>query len=152
MFFSLWLVASAATDVCIAGALIWQFKRLETHFASTDSLIHRLIVATIRSGAVTSLIALITFSLFVANKESNFDVGLSYSLGRAYTLTLLANLNSRSSTRRTGLNGEELSENLHSVLPVRGNTESRNMTGIHVIRTVLVKDDVSAYHICHRPT
>ena len=120
--------------------------RLKTHFAATKSLIQRLIIATIRSGTATSIIALITVALFLSDKEANFCVGLTFCLGRVYTLTMLSNLNSRRAVSGVGESDErEPSGNSFSQRSgtARRNQESFGMSGIHVIRTVRMEDDVS---------
>ena len=144
---SIWLVATAATDITIAVMLVWQFLRLRTNFANTKSVIHRLITGALRTGSATSIVALTALSVFLADDQSNLAVGIAYVLGRVYTITMLANLNSRRAISGVGESGDHPSTNSSSQLAARNavDPESFNMSGIHVIRTVRMDDDVSDF-------
>jgi len=104
------------------------------------SLIHKLMASTIRTGTVTSIVAVIILVLFLIDNESNGEsiwqylkliedadpstapMAFGFCLGRIYALTMLYNLNNRSSIKgglviTNGGHSEEI-----------GNT--MNMTGI----------------------
>jgi hypothetical protein len=90
------------------------------------SLIRRLMASTIRTGTVSSVLVVITLTLFLADKQSNGEaiwqhlklfeddlslvivivvwIGFAYCLGRIYTLTMLYNLNNRSSLKHESAN------------------------------------------------
>lgn len=118
--------------------------RLKSHFAATKSLIFRLIITTIRSGSATSVVALTALSLFLGDEEANYCVGVAGTLGRIYTLTMLANLNARRVIRGVGQSDDAVPStgsehmNRHSA-----GAERFNLPGIHVIRSVRMEDDVS---------
>ena len=52
---------SAAADILIAAALIWQFLRLKTRFARTKSVVYRLII-----GAILGIVLAIPLALVAA--------------------------------------------------------------------------------------
>jgi hypothetical protein len=115
MSMTLWFSMSAAMDISIAFALLWQLSQIKSPFKATQSLIHRLMASTIRTGTVTSVVSLITLVLFLTDKQSNFSSGFAYCLARIYTLTMLYNLNNRSSLRQESGNTNDVH---------RGNTMS----------------------------
>jgi len=94
---TIWLSTSAATDIAIAVALLWQLSRINSPFRATKSLIHKLMASTIRTGTVTSVVAVITLILFLIDNESNVPTGFAFCLARVYSLTMFYNLNNRSS-------------------------------------------------------
>jgi len=96
---TIWASTCAATDIAIALGLLWQLSRIESSFKATQSLIHRLMASTIRTGTVTSVLVVVTLIVFLIDKESNVPAGIAYCLGRVYTLTMLYNLNNRSSLK-----------------------------------------------------
>ncbi|KAJ7052907.1 hypothetical protein C8F01DRAFT_1375693 [Mycena amicta] len=95
-----WLVAESVADVLIAVALLWELRKVRSTFEETKSMINRLATQTIQTGAASATIAVTALIAYLANKESNVPLGIAYSLGRIYVLTMLSNLNVRA-----GLNG-----------------------------------------------
>ena len=90
------------------------------------SLIRRLMASTIGTGTVTSIVAVIILILFLTDKQSNCELiwqyltlfetdlslvivivvatGFAYGLTRIHTLTMLYNLNNRSSLKHGSAN------------------------------------------------
>ncbi|KAJ7651132.1 hypothetical protein FB45DRAFT_859745 [Roridomyces roridus] len=97
----LWLASSAATDVSIASALVFQLRSAgaRTAFKQTRSLINRLIFYTIQTGSFTTAIAICVLVTYLHDTNANVCVGFGFTLGRLYTLTMLFNLNNRSLMR-----------------------------------------------------
>lgn len=91
---------SAATDIAIALALLWQFSQIRTTFKTTQSLIYKLMVATIQTGTITSIIQVATVATFVTNNKTNIATSFVICLGRFYALSMLHNLNSRAELKR----------------------------------------------------
>ncbi|KAJ7601562.1 hypothetical protein B0H17DRAFT_998455 [Mycena rosella] len=91
----LWLVSSAATDISIAAALVLQLHSVKSAFRETRSLIRRLIFHTIRTGSLTTSVAICVLVTFLIDTNANICTGLAFTLGRLYTLTILFNLNNR---------------------------------------------------------
>jgi len=124
---TVWFSMSAIIDTTIALALLWQFHWIKSPFKNTQSLVHKLMASTIRTGAVTSVVAVIMLVLFLIDNESNACMTFGFCVGRIYALTMLYNLNNRSSIK----GGPVITNGDHS-----GEIDnSMNMTGIHVIRT-----------------
>ncbi|KAJ6454387.1 hypothetical protein C8R45DRAFT_1222855 [Mycena sanguinolenta] len=90
-----WLITEAVTDVSIAAALLWEFRKAKSSFKETRSLLNSLVARTIQTGSAGASIALAVLVAFLANKESNVPTGIAYILGRVYCITMLANLNNR---------------------------------------------------------
>jgi len=132
----IWFSTNAATDVSIALALLWQLSQIKSPFKATQSLIRRLMASTIRTGTMTSVVAVITLILFLTNKEGNVSTGFAYCFARIYSLTMLYNLNNRNSLRHGSANANDAH---------RGNTMSI-MTEIHVHRTATVLGSSATNH------
>ncbi|KAJ7891852.1 hypothetical protein B0H14DRAFT_1042708 [Mycena olivaceomarginata] len=139
-----WLITEAVTDISIASALLWEFRKAKSSFKETRSLLKRLVAQTIQSGTAGASMALAVLVAFLANKESNVPTGIAYGLGRVYCITMLANLNSRKTGKTwsgwrmsSGANLETRGE--------RGNQERSEgrdeYGGIHVHRTAVVHID-----------
>ncbi|KAJ7800593.1 hypothetical protein B0H14DRAFT_3885507 [Mycena olivaceomarginata] len=90
-----WLITEAVTDISIASALLWEFRKARSSFKETRSLLNRLVARTIQTGTAGASIALAVLVAFLANKESNVPTGIAYTLGHVYCITMLSNLNSR---------------------------------------------------------
>jgi len=106
--------------------IIDDYLHLIIHMHILFSLIRRLMASTIHTGTMTSVVAVITLILFLTDKEGNCELiwqhltlfeddlslvivivvssGFAYCLARIYTLTMLYNLNNRSSLRQESAN------------------------------------------------
>ncbi|KAJ7243506.1 hypothetical protein C8J57DRAFT_1726006 [Mycena rebaudengoi] len=113
-YVTIWLSGSAAADVVITGLLVWTFRTLKTNFVSTTELLRRLSIASVRNGSITTVMTLINLVVFTLQPETNSAVMIEASsssrhaihlllniswpqmtIGRIYTLSMLANLNNR---------------------------------------------------------
>ncbi|KAJ6512292.1 hypothetical protein DFH09DRAFT_1197506 [Mycena vulgaris] len=94
-----WFIAEAVTDISIALALLWEFRKIKTSFKETRSLFNRLAARTIQTGVVGATMALailfLGLPLSIPGSYISVSTGIAYCLGRVYCLTMLANLNSR---------------------------------------------------------
>jgi hypothetical protein len=102
---------------------------MESAFASTRSLLHRLAANAIQTGTVTSVLAIVTLLVFLTNPHSNLVIAFEFTLGRVYSLTLLYNLNQR--RRITGSEKDSsggFPERTHGLGP----TNPITLTEIHV--------------------
>lgn len=97
----LWLGSTSIADVLIMVSLVLTLMRTAsgTPIRSTKALIRRLILVAIQSGTVTTILALLSLSIFVAKPRTNDSAYFSLSIGRVYTLTMLFNLNLRRDLR-----------------------------------------------------
>ncbi|KAJ6493989.1 hypothetical protein C8R47DRAFT_1117968 [Mycena vitilis] len=130
----IWAVASAAADVCIAGALIWTLRRMSP-FKNTDSIVRPIIITLVQNGCATSLMALGGMTAVVIEIFGNISSVFYFLLGPLYVLTLLSNLNLRQSGKSSGSRTLSSSRNNHnSIAPYT----SIVIDGIHVGRTTIV--------------
>ncbi|KAJ7596334.1 hypothetical protein C8J56DRAFT_1158470 [Mycena floridula] len=83
---TIWISTCAAADVLVAAALIYH-------------LLSKLTTEAIKTGASGSIIAVTALITFIQNQESNICVALVIILGRVYALTMLHNLNTRTTYR-----------------------------------------------------
>ncbi|KAJ7627266.1 hypothetical protein FB45DRAFT_920919 [Roridomyces roridus] len=94
-FVTLWLSGCAAADIMITGLLVWTFRTLETDFVNTAELLHRLSLTSLRNGSITTLMTIINIVVFKLQPQTNAAVMIEMTIGRIYTLSMLANLNNR---------------------------------------------------------
>ncbi|KAF7328345.1 hypothetical protein MVEN_02550000 [Mycena venus] len=96
---TIWLVFEAVADLSIAAALLWELRKARPTLVDTRSVLDRLVALTIRTGTATATLAVATVIAFLLKDETNISVGIAYTLGRVYVLSMLANLNVRRSGR-----------------------------------------------------
>ncbi|KAF8193833.1 hypothetical protein K438DRAFT_1969135 [Mycena galopus ATCC 62051] len=78
-YVTIWLSGSAAADVIITGVLVWTFRTLRTDFRNTRELIHRLTIAAVRNGSITTIMTLINLVVFKLQPETNSAVMIEAS-------------------------------------------------------------------------
>ncbi|KAK1231982.1 hypothetical protein PQX77_004905 [Marasmius sp. AFHP31] len=108
-----WLVASAVSDILIAAILIYTLQRLRTALRKTENLVKRLTILAIQTGSPGSLVATIGLIVYLNDNENNISVGIAFSLGRIYALTMLHNLNSRAQIRHSSSNVTGMETTMH---------------------------------------
>ncbi|KAK0189830.1 hypothetical protein F5146DRAFT_641876 [Armillaria mellea] len=94
---SAWLSGSAACDVLITASLvtILYSSKSKAVFPHTTSLVTRLIRYTVETALLTSVVAVCELILWLTNGQYNFHFIGFLVLGKLYSNTLLAALNSR---------------------------------------------------------
>ncbi|KAE9403047.1 hypothetical protein BT96DRAFT_990691 [Gymnopus androsaceus JB14] len=94
-----WLAASAAADVMIAVSMVILLlsakKRIKNLNTNTEAVLTRLIHLTVKTGAVTAITAVVDLGVFLGQPQTNLYLLMSLILGKLYTNTLYATLNSR---------------------------------------------------------
>ncbi|KIK61862.1 hypothetical protein GYMLUDRAFT_243032 [Collybiopsis luxurians FD-317 M1] len=137
-----WSSTTAVADIVISAALIMQLRSMRSSFASTESAIKRLIRQTIQTGTASSAIAICILVSFVVNNASNIESMFVFILGRIYVLTLLLNVNMRTSAHKDVIAMSTDSENRRHA---RGNP-AVSLDGIQIHRTIvrMEEDDDSA--------
>ncbi|KLO04985.1 hypothetical protein SCHPADRAFT_947285 [Schizopora paradoxa] len=106
-------VFGVVSDFSIAGTLIFLLQRSRTGWKTTDSIVNRLILFSINTGAVTSLCAIFAL-IFVSVYPNTFIYITFYMLiSKMYTNSLLATLNARSSVRGRGNSEDSASTSIH---------------------------------------
>ncbi|KAK7007626.1 hypothetical protein R3P38DRAFT_3028400 [Favolaschia claudopus] len=153
----IWQVSASVANVALALLLVFQLRKMQSSFQSTQSIIQRLIRSAIQTGGITSILALTSLITYLAEKSSNVTVAFGYPLGRVYTITLLYNLNMRaemrgasiSRTRDTSSAGNnQVYGNGHSHAMTGDRIGLESLGGIHVHRTAIVKiDDGDIQHV-----
>ncbi|PAV15935.1 hypothetical protein PNOK_0879300 [Pyrrhoderma noxium] len=149
---------STITDVSISATLIFLLHRSRTGYKRSDSMINRLIVFTVNTGAVTSICALCVIICVSLSPDSLIYVAFYVCTSRLYTNTLLATLNAR----RVSSTGSEIPSSLsihfddttrrdHNSIGIdnrtgsfnessRGGQRQRNAAAGHVVAIPLAKE------------
>ncbi|KAK0506642.1 hypothetical protein EDD18DRAFT_38940 [Armillaria luteobubalina] len=94
---SLWLLSSAACDLMITASIVsvlWR-ARANSKFRSTSKVVTKLIWYTIETGLITSLAVILQLTLWLTSSQYNFHFICFFTVGKLYSNTLLATLNSR---------------------------------------------------------
>ncbi|KAF7366351.1 hypothetical protein MSAN_00891600 [Mycena sanguinolenta] len=97
-----YIVTQVSADITIAGAYVREFMRAKSVFRGQrriNNMLNRLVLHTIQTGTATALIAVLALVVFLIDDETNISVGIMYSIGRVYVLSVLVNLNVRKSGR-----------------------------------------------------
>ncbi|KAJ7222815.1 hypothetical protein C8J57DRAFT_1392053 [Mycena rebaudengoi] len=141
----MWDVTEVVADVSIAAALIWELRKakaalIDREAGRMSNTLNRLVVLTIQTGTGSALITVAILVAYLLNNKSNVPIGISYSLGHIYIISMLLNLNIRGrdnsfSTKGMfsgpGSSGERATQ---SVAFAAGGTG--DISGIRVHRTV----------------
>ncbi|KAE9392351.1 hypothetical protein BT96DRAFT_1023613 [Gymnopus androsaceus JB14] len=90
---------AAAGDLLIAGILTILLQRAETGYRSSDTMINKLTLFAVNTGALTSLCAVASLISILAAPNTFIYIPFFFSMGRLYTNSLLATLNARKSIR-----------------------------------------------------
>ncbi|KAF9257506.1 hypothetical protein L218DRAFT_879312 [Marasmius fiardii PR-910] len=101
-------------------------------FKHFHSLVKRLTTLAIQTGASGSIVATLALIVYLTDTENNISVGIAFSLGRVYALTMLHNLNSRDHVRaRTAHGGNDGDTTMHFTVgdTILGVSEAGNIRG-----------------------
>ncbi|KAJ7367573.1 hypothetical protein DFH08DRAFT_795726 [Mycena albidolilacea] len=92
--FMLWLTGSFSTDVLIMGSMIWilHTSKFTSRVPQTDSLLNRLMLNAIQTA--TAVCAGVALVLFVKYTDKNYYLAFSYVLGKLYSNSFMATINS----------------------------------------------------------
>ncbi|TDL25234.1 hypothetical protein BD410DRAFT_785104 [Rickenella mellea] len=89
------LGSALACDIMITASLCFFLNRGKTGFRRTDSLVQSLILYSVCTGLITSLFAIVNISVFFSMQTNLVHLGIYFLMGKLYTTSLLATLNSR---------------------------------------------------------
>ncbi|KAF7370965.1 hypothetical protein MSAN_00730600 [Mycena sanguinolenta] len=103
---------AAAGDVFIAGTLTWLLHRSRTGFHRSDTMIRKLTIFAVNTGAVTSLCAIGSLISICVAGNTFIYILFFFCMGRLYCNSLLATLNARKSIRGAADGIHTTSENL----------------------------------------
>ncbi|KAK0484608.1 hypothetical protein IW261DRAFT_848153 [Armillaria novae-zelandiae] len=135
VYVTVWLIASAACDVCIAVSLTFQLRNMKPTFQESKRVINRLIGSVISTGTASTIVAIVILIVFLQNPMTNVSTGVAFCLGRLYSLTMLYSLNKRNALRAEGSSGHSSGRQDRAV---NINTELFSTGGIHVHRTARI--------------
>ncbi|KAI5896233.1 uncharacterized protein SCHCODRAFT_02614306 [Schizophyllum commune H4-8] len=90
---------TAATDVVVTASLVYYLQIRKTGVQGTNGLVNRLICMTIKSGLISSSLALSACIIQLRCPESFVPIALCFILGKAYANTFLTSLNNRDTIR-----------------------------------------------------
>ncbi|KAF4599995.1 hypothetical protein EYR40_007101 [Pleurotus pulmonarius] len=133
-FIKLWLTATSACGIFVAGGLVYELSRVRTAFKSTRVLVRRLVFNAVQAGLAPAIVCTITLGVYLHDPLSNVGMGIVLCAGRIYSLTMLWNLNMRRRNKASSSSGQtpgapgDLSDSLQ-------------LTGIHIHRTAIVQID-----------
>ncbi|KZT19851.1 hypothetical protein NEOLEDRAFT_924592 [Neolentinus lepideus HHB14362 ss-1] len=91
---------STAVDIAIVLAFCWTMWGHRTGHTRSNSIIQRLIVYVVGSGALTSLYCIVCLATLAALPQNFISYGLGFSLNKIYVNSFLVVLNSRNSFKR----------------------------------------------------
>ncbi|KAK0205388.1 hypothetical protein DFS33DRAFT_1274294 [Desarmillaria ectypa] len=135
VYVTVWLIASAVCDVCIAVSLSFQLRRMNPTFQESKRVINRLIGSVISTGTVSTIVAIVILIVFLKMPMTNVSTGVAFCLGRLYSLTMLYSLNKRNALRAEGSSGHSSGRQDRAV---NFNAELFSTVGIHVHRTARI--------------
>ncbi|KAJ7355739.1 hypothetical protein DFH08DRAFT_853411 [Mycena albidolilacea] len=119
---------AAAGDVFIAGTLTWLLHRSRTGFHRSDTMIRKLTIFAVNTGAVTSICAIGSLVSICVAGNTFIYILFFFCMGRLYCNSLLATLNARKSIRGAADGIHTTSENLSlSLREFPKNTASLSM-------------------------
>ncbi|KAJ7326170.1 hypothetical protein DFH08DRAFT_334348 [Mycena albidolilacea] len=103
----------AAADILIAGSMVYLLTKPRARFTSTQTLVFRLLILSINSGAWTAILAVLDFISIVAFPVYFTFCVFELPICSLYLSTLLVNLNARKflSTVPTSMDLAEMSGN-----------------------------------------
>ncbi|KAJ3746178.1 hypothetical protein DFH05DRAFT_1484028 [Lentinula detonsa] len=108
-------VLAAVGDTYIAGLLTLLLHTSRTGFRRSDSIINKLIIFSINTGALTSLCAIASMLSILLAPETFIYISFFFCMGRLYANSLLATLNVRSLIRKEGSSNVQASGDTGSI-------------------------------------
>ncbi|KAJ6461698.1 hypothetical protein C8R45DRAFT_1108457 [Mycena sanguinolenta] len=145
----LWLVTEVVVDAGIALVLLWEFRKAkDILLTQTRSTVDRLTAITVQSGAAAATLAVAALVSYSMKPESNVYMAFLYPLGHVYVITLLSNLNIRTSGRSSSTtimspSCMTIGERRRPPASTHWVTDDDDSCGIHVHRTVHTSVQVS---------
>ncbi|KAF9512072.1 hypothetical protein BS47DRAFT_1363370 [Hydnum rufescens UP504] len=138
-----WLAIQAIADLVIATCMCLLLRHRRTGFQKTDSVINRMVLYTISTGLVTSVLSCILLGMFV-KYGFNFTTTIGIPLGTVYSITMLANLHTRTALRAKldtptplELISSSLKKRIRRNMGNHGNEERPQVAKINIPREVI---------------
>ncbi|KIK64104.1 hypothetical protein GYMLUDRAFT_431980 [Collybiopsis luxurians FD-317 M1] len=108
-------VLAAAGDTYIAGLLTLLLHSSRTGFSRSNSIINKLIIFAVNTGALTSLCAIASMLSILLAPNTFIYISFFFCMGRLYANSLLATLNVRTILRKNGGSGAQSSAETGSI-------------------------------------
>lgn len=97
---TVWLIASAVTDLGISIILIIHLRKMKTGFKNTEKTLSRIVRITFETAALTSVIATVDLLLYIAmGKQNTIHLAFQLIVGKTYNHSVMVTLLSRTKTR-----------------------------------------------------
>ncbi|KAJ6596343.1 hypothetical protein DFH09DRAFT_1134684 [Mycena vulgaris] len=91
----LWFLASCVADVLITISLVTTLTKKKTGFASTDSVLDKIIRTTIQTGMITAVFSILDVACFMALPHYAVNFVWDLALSKLYSNCLMSTLNAR---------------------------------------------------------
>ncbi|KAI0045643.1 hypothetical protein FA95DRAFT_1561000 [Auriscalpium vulgare] len=127
------LCMSVAVDLLIAVSLSYYLQKSRTGFRRSDDLITKLMIATVTTGALTTLFAIADLAAYLAAPDQIYVLIINFSIGKLYANCFLTSLNSRDYYRSV-LNADTV--NTVPLSRVHADPESGNPQSDFTLRTM----------------
>ncbi|KAK7054814.1 hypothetical protein VNI00_003277 [Paramarasmius palmivorus] len=92
---------TAVVDVSLTVAVCYYLSRSRTGFAASETMLNKIIVLAINTGAITSVWTILILIAYLSLRGYYVYFGMYLVIGRLYANSLLATLNSRQRMRST---------------------------------------------------
>ncbi|KAK7462792.1 hypothetical protein VKT23_007374 [Stygiomarasmius scandens] len=148
--FTVWLAGSFVADILIAMCMVFVLKRAQSQTVTkrTETLVTRLLLNAVNTGAVTAVAAFIDLILFVVYKDNNFHQVPAFLLGKLYTNVLLANLNARSQNKDLGMD-TQINTTVSEEEQPKGSSESIQLSTMGMISSVTSRSAARPSRMSH---
>ncbi|KAK0220863.1 hypothetical protein EDD85DRAFT_863736 [Armillaria nabsnona] len=123
----IWLISGALGDLAITLITTNYLRKARGTFPRTDRLLTKLIRLTMQNGLLTSLLAVVDFSLYLASNKPYY-FGIAFLIPKLYTNSALSSLNARA-VKYSTTDDSELSEHRRTATEPRF-WNGANHTGI----------------------
>ncbi|TFK97438.1 hypothetical protein BDV98DRAFT_574472 [Pterulicium gracile] len=145
---TIWLVATATTDLLISAALIVKLRNARTSFRSKERMLSRMIRVTFETATLTSLIAIVDLIFYAGfGKGNSVHLFFQFIIGKMYSHSVMVTLLSRKRIRQAGSDGINVVSNSgeHPTHGVNGQSDHKSghgaVSGVNVTTTCVTVTD-----------
>ncbi|KAF7339072.1 hypothetical protein MVEN_01983600 [Mycena venus] len=96
-----WFLTSCVADVLITVSLVWTLTGKKTGFSATDSVVDKIIRATIQTGLITAIFIILEVVCFMLLPHYAINFVFDLALSKLYVNCLMSTLNARQSIQHT---------------------------------------------------
>ncbi|KAH7907171.1 hypothetical protein BJ138DRAFT_1093049 [Hygrophoropsis aurantiaca] len=118
-------VISAVVDTLIASSLCYYLHKRRTGMKRTDSIINRLLLYSINTGAITSFFAILVIIMFLGLPTTLAFIGFVQVQSKFYAVSLFATLNTRKSTVESANKAVRTADNIPLSFTSHGHSTSK---------------------------